>query len=49
LGGGAFLLRTMLDIYLGTDVAGGAQLTIHKMRSDDKTTATKVVAAHSAP
>ena len=49
LGGGAFLLRTMLDIDLGTDVAGGAQLTIHKMRSDDKTTATKVVAAHSAP
>jgi predicted alpha/beta superfamily hydrolase len=46
LGSKSFLLRTMLSIDLGRDAQGRAQLVIHKMRSDDETTAIRVVNAH---
>ena len=49
LGARTFQLRTMLDIDLGADVGGRAQLTIHRMRSDEKTTATRIVATHPTP
>jgi uncharacterized protein len=43
IGTKAFALRTMLDIELETNAAGQPQLVIHKMRSSDKTTATRVL------
>lgn len=39
----AFALRTMLNIDLEADASGKPQLVIHKMRSDDKTTAVRVL------
>lgn len=39
----AFALRTMLNIDLEADASGKPQLVIHKMRSDDKTTAIRVL------
>jgi predicted alpha/beta superfamily hydrolase len=41
MGNHSFLLRTMLNIDLGSDKAGHAQLTIRKMRSDDTITAVR--------
>jgi uncharacterized protein len=38
-----FALRTMLDLDLENNASGPDQLVIHKMRSDDKTIATKVL------
>jgi len=49
LGDKTFQLRTMLDIDLGVDASGRAQITIHKMRSDEKTTAVKVVGSRRRP
>jgi hypothetical protein len=38
-----FALRTMLDVNLETNPSGEPQLVIHKIRSHDKTIATRVL------
>jgi predicted alpha/beta superfamily hydrolase len=42
IGADAFVLRTMLDLHTERGGAGVSRLLIHKMHSDDRTTATKI-------